>query len=691
MSWRRLALPLVVGFPLLVAMIVFADRASTEAQGKVIRFAITSGSGPVTQAGIRSLDRLVNEHFSNQLSIDFITPDNSATSEFVWKELKAGRFDMAILPAGGITKDVPELVLFEIPFLFDGMGEVLQLQRSDIGQVILASLADHDAFGLGFWNEGMNQLFARKPIRELDDLHDVRMLSFGSPEGIAMMRKLGAAPSSLTGDIVDASDLVAFDAIEAPLTAPSSRLYLAATSSPTGRHITRTNHKPAFSVLVANYTFWDSLSYRTQSTLMDIVNEVQDEVNESVFKETETAMNEFLIEEVSFNNIQDAPLDYTEDRIAALWSSAGESRVREIIRAALDFLRQIRTDQTEGNEREIRGDRAPNAESVTSIPVYYVTDRLEEHPESIEHRYGTKRGPVQYGAAAVDIARRGFGSMPSSACEKQRTKSSGNANVSVSRVDKLNSLTHAIERIRSDLGDKSSDRVLIFVHGYCNSFEDAVIRAGLVSTDIEYDGATIAYSWPSHERLSLYRYDKVDARWSAIHLKMFLESILLGTNLEVDIVSHSMGGLVTFEALKGLDLEAATGNIDTVTFAAPDVDRDMFVDEYENWRPAGGVVTLYASSRDLAMRFSRMYNGHIRAGEAREDGIGDDEIPIDPLDATFVDPTLFAHSYISTSPWILTDVLQLLKFNAPPAGRANVKRHPTAERWYFPGEGGEIP
>lgn len=40
--------------------------------------------------------------------------------------------------------------------------------------------------------------------------------------------------------------------------------------------------------------------------------------------------------------------------------------------------------------------------------------------------------------------------------------------------------------------------VLVFVHGYNNSFNDAIKKAAQIKVDMPWDGPSIAFSWPSY-------------------------------------------------------------------------------------------------------------------------------------------------------------------------------------------------
>jgi esterase/lipase superfamily enzyme len=41
------------------------------------------------------------------------------------------------------------------------------------------------------------------------------------------------------------------------------------------------------------------------------------------------------------------------------------------------------------------------------------------------------------------------------------------------------------------------DEALVFIHGFNNSFEDALRRAGQLAYDLRFDGPVFAFSWSS--------------------------------------------------------------------------------------------------------------------------------------------------------------------------------------------------
>jgi esterase/lipase superfamily enzyme len=90
-------------------------------------------------------------------------------------------------------------------------------------------------------------------------------------------------------------------------------------------------------------------------------------------------------------------------------------------------------------------------------------------------------------------------------------------------------------------------------------------------------------------------------------------------------------------------------------------------------------VTLYASSKDMALKASKEVHGYPRAGDAA-DGIL--VMPgIDTIDASNVDDSMLAHSYFVESIPVISDIANMLRTRATPppsAARSRWSRRATA-------------
>jgi esterase/lipase superfamily enzyme/HEAT repeat protein len=226
------------------------------------------------------------------------------------------------------------------------------------------------------------------------------------------------------------------------------------------------------------------------------------------------------------------------------------------------------------------------------------------------------------------------------------------------------------EDLHSELQQRGNS-ILIFIHGYNVSFEDASRRTAQMSNDLRFAGAPIFYSWPSQAKWQSYRVDEKNVELSVDQLKEFLIDIAERSAADtVNLIAHSMGNRALTNALKEIEVSAIEEEklFNQVILAAPDIDADIFK---QRIAPAivqrARHVTLYASSGDLALVASRKFNsGDPRAGDAGDDLV---VVPgIETIDVSAGDSSLLGHSYYGDSTSVLRDIELLLR-NQPAASR----------------------
>lgn len=166
--------------------------------------------------------------------------------------------------------------------------------------------------------------------------------------------------------------------------------------------------------------------------------------------------------------------------------------------------------------------------------------------------------------------------------------------------------------------------VLLYVHGYRETFESAAISAARLSDGIRFRGASGLFTWPSAGSTFDYGYDRESALWSRDALEDLLRA-LAGpvAGGRVHVVAHSMGTLLTLETLRMLRSdtgEAAMARIGAVVLAAPDIDIDLFTKGVERLGPDAGKITVISSTHDRALELSSTIAGGVpRAGAVDRD------------------------------------------------------------------------
>ena len=214
-----------------------------------------------------------------------------------------------------------------------------------------------------------------------------------------------------------------------------------------------------------------------------------------------------------------------------------------------------------------------------------------------------------------------------------------------------------LEDLRGTL-DQRGNSLLVFIHGYNVSFEDAARRTAQMSYDLEFSGAAAFYSWPSQDNWYKYQLDRKNIQLSVKWIREFLTKLANESGAEsIHLVAHSMGNVGLTEALANIEMQSKP-LFNQVVLAAPDIDADIFrqniapeiVGKAEN-------LTLYTSQSDLALLASRYFNSGKRVGESQA-GVQFDGI--DVIDASAVDTSLLGHNYYGEDS-VLTDLRELLE------------------------------
>lgn len=172
--------------------------------------------------------------------------------------------------------------------------------------------------------------------------------------------------------------------------------------------------------------------------------------------------------------------------------------------------------------------------------------------------------------------------------------------------------------------DQRQGRVLLYVHGYRETFATTSKDAAQIARMTGFDGPVVQYSWPSQGDLLGYAVDETNMYHDLRNFRIFLKQLAeQAWAKEIVVVSHSLGARLVIPAIAYVDrtsASAGSSNISNVILASPDFDRESFerdiADEVLAARRVakGRHITVYASLADKALAASRTLHGYPRLG-----------------------------------------------------------------------------
>jgi esterase/lipase superfamily enzyme len=189
--------------------------------------------------------------------------------------------------------------------------------------------------------------------------------------------------------------------------------------------------------------------------------------------------------------------------------------------------------------------------------------------------------------------------------------------------------------------EANNRNLLVFIHGFDNSFEDAITRAAFIrewyaaSGVPEADTTVVAFTWPSSGQLiaslpnppqGAYLADQRMAGLSAPHLAEFLDHVMTIAaaipQRRIFLLAHSMGNHALASAIPRLAPRAGRHLFDEAILAAADEVHTTFDIAGLVLNPLPGLakrITVYYSRRDVAMDLSMAVNQNIRLGYSGPD------------------------------------------------------------------------
>ena len=378
-------------------------------------------------------------------------------------------------------------------------------------------------------------------------------------------------------------------------------------------------------------------------------------------------------------------------RLQDLYLRANRPADAASVNATIEGL-QMRT-------RSLDARRYTTDDGFATVRVFYGTDRAPTGKPKASNFYGNERGELEVGYLDVSIPEtHKYGELETSSRWSVFAHSMGDEELKRKYILLLKVVALGQEsfneQLQQHVESSPSNDILLFVHGYNSSFEDAARRAAQLAYDLDFDGTPMMYSWPSQASTMSYTVDEAVVRLSGRRMARFLREIVEEAGADrIHLIAHSMGNRALVEALERLAAEqhgeASEPMFGQIVFTAPDVDRDFFVEAVQGLRGSAERITLYASENDLALRSSAVLHGAPRAGLAGKGIVS--AAGIDTIDMSDIDADLLGHGYFAANEGAIFDLFRLLWRGDPPERRCGMQSND--DFWSFdakPCRGGDV-
>ena len=331
---------------LMTAVLAFSLAAcgggsSEEASGDSSEFAggqtftIKIGHSDTTtnliHVSLQNFEKYVEEQSGGAVQVDLYAAEQLGSNAEMAEMIEMGSLDAMMMPQGQEATLAPKLNTLGLPFLFSDYESVYKVLDSEIGDELVADLADHNMIQLAYWENGLRQTTnSKKPINSSADFAGLKIRTPEDAMTMAIFNALGASPSPLAfSELYLALQQGTFDGQENPV----SNIY-ANNFQDVQKYLAMTNHKYECKNMIFSLTSWNKYPEDVQNLLLEAAKTYGDEHRKAIvdsqdqqLKELEEAGMEVTYPDVA--ELQEATASVYDDFFAENdWAEDLVNRIR---------------------------------------------------------------------------------------------------------------------------------------------------------------------------------------------------------------------------------------------------------------------------------------------------------------------------------------------------------------------------
>jgi tripartite ATP-independent transporter DctP family solute receptor len=260
----------------LLAAAAFASDPAFAQQKIVLKATDVHPLGYPTVEAVVQMGKKLEAATNGRLSIQMYPSMQLGGEKEMIEQAQVGALAIARISVGPMGPIVPELNVFNLPFMFRDDAHMEKVIDGPIGDEMLKKLSDSQAnlIGLCWMNAGTRNVYnSKKPIQTVEDLKGLKIRMMGNPVFVDTMNSLGGNGVAMGFDqLINAMQTGVVDGAENNYpTYESGQHYRYA------KYYSKTGHLMIPEILIFSKKIWNELSKDDQALILKVAKEAQQE------------------------------------------------------------------------------------------------------------------------------------------------------------------------------------------------------------------------------------------------------------------------------------------------------------------------------------------------------------------------------------------------------------------------------
>ena len=187
-------------FIIIYILFFFLSCSSNSKDGITIKVSHNGSHQHPHQVGFEKLSSILEKETKGDVKLEIFPASQIASEEEAIEMVKLGVIGSTPASSGALSSFVPEVDLFNLPFIFDSLEHFYNIVDGPIGEEISAKIETQlDCIVLGWWFSGIRNTWnSEKPIYKPSDLAGLKIRVIGSSIVLDTFNAFGAQATNMS-------------------------------------------------------------------------------------------------------------------------------------------------------------------------------------------------------------------------------------------------------------------------------------------------------------------------------------------------------------------------------------------------------------------------------------------------------------------------------------------------------------
>jgi TRAP-type transport system periplasmic protein len=253
--------------------------------------------------------------------------------------LRSGTQEMVVTSTSPLVGILPEIGVFDLPFLISSEKEADQLLDGEFGKFISDKMPAVGLVNLAYWENGFrNATNSKQPIKKWEDFQGVKMRVMQNPIFLDTFKNMGANAVPMNfGEVFAALETRTIDGQENPfVTIETSKM------NEVQKYLSVTRHAYTPFMVLFSKKIWDGYSPEEQKVLTDCATQARDVQRQTNRELNQKSFASLREKGMQVNELPEAEVARMREQAKPIYEKHAATTGKETVDKAMAELKRIR-------------------------------------------------------------------------------------------------------------------------------------------------------------------------------------------------------------------------------------------------------------------------------------------------------------------------------------------------------------